>query len=143
MKTLLNFAIIGVLILIVVACSQQPGKIHYGGDECAHCKMMISDNRFASQAVTETGKAIKFDAIECMANYAGDNKSELQNAKLWVSDFNNPGSWVEIEAASIIQSEVINSPMGASLLAVGSADAAQKHIEEYPGERIEWQRIVK
>lgn len=129
--------------LLLMACSQQPAEIHYGSDECAHCKMMITDDRFASQLVLETGKAIKFDSIECMAAYAGDHKPALESAKLWVSDFSNPGDWLEVQSAHLIKSEIINSPMGASLLAIGSSEAVKKHLKEYPGEPIEWKRIVK
>lgn len=131
------------LIVLLSSCSQQPAEIHYGSDECAHCKMMITDNRFAAQAVTETGKSIKFDAIECMADYAGENKSELQSAELWVSDFNYPGVWININNAFLIKSEVINSPMGESLLALDTEKDMKEHLAEYPGERVEWQRLVK
>ncbi len=131
------------LIVLLSSCSQQPAEIHYGSDECAHCKMMITDNRFAAQAVTETGKSIKFDAIECMADYAGENKSELQSAELWVSDFNNPGIWININNAFLIKSEVINSPMGESLLALDTEKDMKEHLAEYPGERVEWQQLVK
>lgn len=135
--------IAGVLALLMMACSQKPAEIYYGSDECTHCKMMITDDRFASQIVTETGKAIKFDAIECMASYASDHKSELKSAKLWVSDFSRPGNWVEVNDAVLIKSDVINSPMGASLLAVGSPETAKEHMKEYPGEGVKWQQIVK
>lgn len=131
------------MIMLLAACSQEPAEIHYGGDECAHCKMMITDDRFASQIVTETGKAIKFDAIECMATYAGDHKTELEAAKYWVSDFNNPGSWINITNAILVRSEVINSPMGASLLAIDSQEALDKHLAEYPGKTESWEQLVK
>ncbi|MDX1640652.1 MAG: nitrous oxide reductase accessory protein NosL [Balneolaceae bacterium] len=128
---------------LMSACSQKPAEIHYGSDECEYCKMMIHDNRFASQIITETGKSIKFDAIECMAAYTTDHKSELNEAKYWVSDFSSPDSWVEISEATIIQSEVIKSPMGASLLAIGNEQTAEQHLSEYPGEIVAWETLVK
>lgn len=143
MKGSKYIALAGILTLLVMACSRQPSEIHYGSDECAYCKMMITDHRFASQIVTGTGKAIKFDAIECMAAYTGEHKSELESARLWVSDFSNTGNWVEVKNAVIIKSEVINSPMGASLLAFGSPESAERHLTDYSGERIAWQEILK
>ena len=139
MKNILMTA--GVLILMV-ACSQEPAEIHYGSDECAYCRMMISDAQFASQMVSETGKTIKFDAIECMAAYTKENRSEFEGPKLWVSDFNNPGNWIEVGNGAIVQSEVINSPMGASLLAFDSEESAKEHIQQYPGKIIEWETLV-
>lgn len=117
--------------------------MHYGSDECAHCKMMITDDRFAAQLVTETGKALKFDAIECLASYASAHKSELASAKLWISNFEDPGTWVEAEKAFIIKSEVINSPMGESLLAFKSEQEMKDHLAEYPGEQVTWQRLIR
>ena len=67
-----------ILPALLTACSQKPDKIRYGSDECAYCKMMITDNRFATQIVTETGKSIKFDAIECMADYVEENRGEYR-----------------------------------------------------------------
>ncbi len=128
---------------MVSACSQKPDEIHYGSDECAFCKMMITDSRFATQIVKETGKSIKFDAIECMADYAEENKSELEAAKMWVSDFNDPESWIEVGEAKFVKSEVVKSPMGESLLAFETEEERQQHLSEYPGKSIEWQSIVK
>jgi len=131
------------LMVLLTSCSQQPAEIHYGSDECAHCKMMITDDRFAAQLVTETGKAYKFDAIECLAQYTSANKSELESAKLWVSNFQYPGTWVEAGKAFIVKSKVINSPMGESLLAFETEQQMQDHLAEYPGKQITWQRLTR
>lgn len=131
------------MMLLLAACSQQPAEIHYGSDECSHCRMMITDARFASQLVTETGKVIKFDSIECLAGYTGDHKTELESAKAWVSDFNNPGRWLAVSKAQIIRSKVINSPMGASLLALEPGRETTQHLSEYPGRRMRWEQLVK
>lgn len=136
-----------VLLLILAAglaaCSQQPAPINYGSDECAHCRMMITDARFASQLVTKTGKAITFDSIECMAAYSGDHKPEVEGAQGWVSDFSNPGQWLQVDEARIIKSQVIKSPMGASLLALKAGPEVQKHLEAFPGAHVEWQGLVR
>lgn len=142
-QALFRTTIILLLSVLIAACSQQPSEIHYGNDECAHCKMMITDNRFAAQMVTETGKAVKFDAIECLARYAGDHKAELETAKLWVSNFNDPGKWISLDGSYIIKSEVVNSPMGESLLALENEQVMKDHLAEYPGELVTWQRLLK
>lgn len=145
MKTAKTYrpVLLAILFLALQACSQEPQPVHYGSDECAYCRMMISDNQFAAQAVTQKGKSIKFDAIECMAAYAGEEKNELENARFWVSDFTVPGNWVEVENAVIIRSEVINSPMGAYLLAIGNTDSASAHLAQFPGKKVKWEALVK
>lgn len=130
------------LVLLIAACSQEPVKIYYGSDECAHCRMIISDDRFAAQLITEKGRAVKFDAIECMAAFSNTNKESVEGAKLWVSNFNNPGNWLDAEQAKFVKSEVIKSPMGESLLALPKVEEAEKHIEEYPGQTMSWEEVV-
>ena len=137
MKTLMIF------LFVLLGCSQEPVDIHYGSDECAHCKMLISDERFTSQIVTKTGKALKFDAIECMAKYAGSHKSELQESVLWVSDFSGTTEWVNTNEARFIRSEVIKSPMGAGLLAVSSKELLEEHLARFKGEIVAWDDLVK
>ena len=139
-KIIKIIAALGFLIL-ATACSQEPAVIHYGSDECAHCKMMITDEQFASQIVTDKGKALKFDAIECMAVYQRENADELQGAIRYVSDYNQPGNWLKAKEAQFVKSEVVNSPMGESLLAFPSQEEAKKHITERPGQLLGWSEV--
>lgn len=129
------------IFLLLTACSQEPATIHYGSDECDHCKMMITDPRFASQIVTDKGKAYKFDAIECMAVYQRQHSDELKGAKLWVNNFDNPGEWLAASNAQYVKSEVIKSPMGKSLLAFPSQVSAEKHLQEMPGKLLGWNDV--
>lgn len=138
----LNINILGILLLLLTACSQEPAKINYNSDECAQCRMMIMDSRFATQAVTSTGKAIKFDSIECLASYIKEHKAELEDAKYWVNNFRNPGSWVKAEQAEYVKSEVIKSPMGRSLLALKTHDEVNAHLDEYPGKELSWEELL-
>ena len=143
MNNITSILIAGMILLLGTGCSQEPAEIHYGSDECVYCKMMITDDRFATQIVTDKGKVIKFDSIECMADYTGEHKSELESAKFWLSDFNNPGNWVEVGKAKIVKSDVIKSPMGESLMAFKNSEEMKNHLSEYPGTPIEWERLVK
>lgn len=139
-KALKIIAVMG-LLLLATACSQEPAEIHYGSDECAHCKMMITDDQFASQIVTEKGKAYKFDAIECMTAYQHERSNELENAKLYVSNYNEGGTWLNAKEAQFVKSEVVNSPMGESLLAFPSEKEARGHVAEKPGILLKWAEV--
>lgn len=137
-----NKIVIALLLLLFVACNQQPAEIHYRSDECAHCKMMIMDARFASQIVTPTGKAVKFDAIECMVAYRKDHAADTESSRFWINDFQQPGNWLAAEEAVIVKSREIQSPMGGSLLALPSRETARSHLEEYPGEIVSWPELT-
>lgn len=127
--------------LLIAGCSQEPVEVHYGSDECAHCKMMITDPQFAAQMVTEKGKAYTFDAIECLAVYHREHQQEFSGARLWVNDYSHPGNWLNARQAQYVQSEVINSPMGASLLALPDEATAKEHIAKKPGQLLQWQAV--
>lgn len=139
-KHILSVIFIAVLML---GCSQEPAEIHYGSDECVHCKMMIMDNQFAAQLVTTTGKAYKFDAIECLAEYYRDNISDLEGAALYVSNYDEPGKWLSAPEARFVKSEVVKSPMGESLLALPSIQEAEEHVAEKPGTILQWDELLK
>jgi len=141
MTTIKTVFVVGILMLFFAGCSQKPGVIHYGSDECAHCKMMITDKQFASQIVTEKGKVVKFDAIECMAVYQRENDDELQGAIMYVNDYSKPGNWLKAKEAQFVKSDVVNSPMGESLLGFPSKQEAQQHLSERPGQLLKWEEV--
>lgn len=130
-----------ILVLLVTACSQEPVEIHYGSDGCAYCKMMITNDHFSAQLVTTKGKGYTFDSIECLAAYHRENSRQLQDAKLWVNNYNNPGQWLQAPRAQYVKSEVVQSPMGESLLALPSSDKAKKHTNEKPGKLMKWKEV--
>src|SRR5690606_41785263 len=58
-------------------------SIVIGEDLCVFCEMLISDPRYPAQLVTKTGKAYKFDSIECMIAFVlegEDRKSTRLNS---------------------------------------------------------------
>lgn len=138
MTTLKTVLVVGVLMLLFAGCSQEPAKIHYGSDECVHCKMMITDDQFAAQIVTDKGKAYKFDAIECMVAYDREHEEISEEPVRYVSNYNDGGSWLKADQAQFVKSEVVSSPMGASLLALPTDTEAEKHITEKPGKLMDW-----
>lgn len=101
-------------LLFGSGCSEKPEPIVMGRDECAHCRMLISDSRFAAQLVTEHGRHQKFDSIECMLEMMRDDG---EYPSVWVSNAAEPGEWLEAEHAVFVRSDQIRSPMGGGLAA--------------------------
>lgn len=110
-------ALVGALLLS--GCSApKPASVVVGQDVCDHCAMLISDARFASQVLTRTGKAYRFDSIECMVAFLeGGELPADQFHSAWVTDYDQPGKWLPAEEARYLQSVGIRSPMGANLAA--------------------------
>ncbi len=113
--------------LLFNACSDKPEAIAFGKDECANCKMSISDQRFGAVLVTKKSKNYKFDSIECMLGFLQDKKlEEAEVATEWVVDFMQPGNLVPARKAWYLKSEKVPSPMGLDLSAYSSKESYEQ-----------------
>ena len=106
-----------------MGCMVSPQKIDYGKDACSFCKMMIVETKFASEIVTNKGRASKFDSIECMLN-ALKTKKENTFSYILVTDFTQPKKLIDATKATYLISKAIKSPMGENLSAYASKEAA-------------------
>lgn len=87
--------------LAVVACKQSDAAVDpvWGKEPCAHCKMLVSDRRYAAQAVDETGEHRFFDDVGCMVLWMDARKApERAWARAAVA-----GTWVDARAAKYMQ----------------------------------------
>lgn len=136
--------LISSIILLTGCISKEPQDVRLHEDECEYCKMVISDQQFASQMVSDKGKAYKFDAVECMAAFAIQNEGKTDESVFYVSDYQNPDEWIPLEEAEIYQSEEVRSPMGLSFFAVKKGTDAQSiHDDAEQKSWTETRQIVK
>jgi|AntRauTorckE6833_2_1112554.scaffolds.fasta_scaffold90897_1 copper chaperone NosL len=119
------------LLFFLSGCiSQDPVEIHLHSEECAHCKMVISDRQFASQMVSEKGKAYLFDAVECLVAFTIQNPEMAKTAAIYLPDYSDPGSWILLDNAVINRSPEVKSPMGLSLFVLSQNDTATDLYED-------------
>ncbi|MBF0353502.1 MAG: protein NosL [SAR324 cluster bacterium] len=81
-----------VSVLVLAGCQkknpeQLPDDIVWDRDVCDHCRMAISDPRYATQVVEPGGKAHLFDDAGCALSWI-KNQPWKDNAKIWVADIN-------------------------------------------------------
>jgi len=126
--------------LLILSCTPEQKPIEYGSDMCHFCKMTVVDRQHAAEVVTSKGKVYLFDAIECMVNYVGKNKS-TNYAFLLVNDFENPGVLIDANNSSFLISKAIPSPMGAYLSAFENTDKATKIQQAKGGDVYDWKGI--
>jgi copper chaperone NosL len=130
---------------LLAGCATGPTPIHYGSDACEHCRMVIADPRYAVELVTETGKVLKFDAIECAAAHASSVPGELE---AWVHLPSDLDTWIAAQNVRFRQSDEIRSPMGAGLAVAGprNDDSAAAGISlgvvEGESDRLTWTQVV-
>ncbi len=130
------------LILILSACNPGPQDVTIGHDECAHCRMIISERPFASQIVSTTGKVWFFDSVECLAAYEiADSIDEERVHSRWVPNFNNPEEWLEAETSFYLHSINLRSPMGLHLSSYKNKEDANEKQQEFEGEILNWDDV--
>ncbi|MCF8241784.1 MAG: nitrous oxide reductase accessory protein NosL [Melioribacteraceae bacterium] len=129
-----------IILIALTACSYEPEPIRYGEDNCDLCKMQISDHKFGTEILTSKGKAIKFDSIECMADYSSKlNPDHIES--FWVTDFSNAGKLISIEEVKFLRSDELRSPMGLSLLALSDETELRDLTNKFGGEELSWNEV--
>ncbi len=142
----LSLLILGVVLAVgTQACSSGgPKPINYGKDQCAHCKMTVSDARFGCQLVTTKGRAYHFDDVQCLVAYvkAGSvDKSEVAN--YYLPDYSNDNKLLPAEGLFLLKSESLRSPMRGDIAAFAS-ESDLAHVREiHGGEQLTWADLWK
>lgn len=135
----------GLLALSLAAlggCSLEPQPLRVGLDECARCRMTVSEAQFAGQLLTRRGRVLTFDSVECLAGYVNEGTVPADDLhSLWVMDFNDPEQWIPAERAVYVQGDGIRSPMGLGLTAHLDAGAAAAFQRESGGEVMTWDQV--
>lgn len=124
------------LLTLLSACVRpQPVQISYNEDVGAYCGMVISDARYGSEVVTNTGKVYKFDSVECMVAFVleGEEVTAANLHSTWVTDFANPGTLINAREAFYLQSGTLRSPMAMNITAFGSKQDLENAKAEYEG----------
>lgn len=130
-------------LLVLTACSNEPEPINYGNDECVFCKMLITDNKYGAEMVTDKGKIYKFDSVECLINFGLlEHRLNKDDHNLLVSDFNNPGNFIDARTAVYVHNENFRSPMGLNVSAFIDQGAAVEFVDENGGEDILWNKVI-
>ena len=141
-KNSLRPKVLASVLLLAAACDRGPQDIRIGQQECDHCRMMISQEQFAAQLITQQGRQYAFDAIECMAAYVdGSAGRELEIHSLWVPDFQGPGNWISAESAWYLQSDGLRSPMALNFSAYTDESSARRQQAEFGGQVIRWMKV--
>jgi copper chaperone NosL len=87
--------------LVVVGCSRGEAAVDpvWGKEPCAHCRMLVSDKRYAAQVVDAEGERRFFDDAGCMVLWMDTHAPPLH---AWARDAVS-GAWLEARAATYVQ----------------------------------------
>lgn len=108
---------------LVLACAggpPGPAPLDVGRQPCDHCRMTVSDARFAAQLVAPGEEPRFFDDLGCLSAYLPDQTDLPPGAIAYVAD-HRTGDWVPAGAAVYTRVEALATPMSSHLIAHGSA----------------------
>ena len=138
------YAIFLLSSFFVVGCGSNPEPINYGHDECDFCRMLITDNRYGAELITDKGKVFKFDEAGCMIEYAiVKNFIGDESQKFLVTDFAAPESFINAPNAFYVKNDNFRSPMGLNLSAFDSEISRQKFVSESGGSLLNWVDVIE
>ena len=101
----------------------------YPEDMCAHCRMAVTDQRFACEIITGDREAFKFDDIACMEAFRNDHPATVV-AAAFVKDFDSK-TWISLDRARVMQTGV-STPMGSGRVAFADSLKAATFAAEHP-----------
>lgn len=134
--------IIFITFIFLFSCSKDSEPINYGTDQCDHCRMTIMDKKFGAEILTKKGKAVKFDALECMINYLLENNiNESDVDKYYCVDYSDPAKLTDAKEMIFIVSPKIKSPMGENISAFFAKETAERFLSDNGGEIYSWEGI--
>jgi copper chaperone NosL len=121
---------VSVLLLTAVACRRgppQPARLDTRNDACAHCRMAVSNPRFAAQLAAPREEPRFFDDLGCLRDFLqAAHPQPPRGALAYVAD-HRTGAWVRAAAAVYARVPGLETPMGSHLVA--HQDAASRDAD--------------
>jgi copper chaperone NosL len=136
-----SISLVPLVVLFLFSCSNNnPVAIKYNTDKCDHCKMSISDPRFAAELITQKGRAYKFDDIICMIAYAKEHAATSVK-DFWINEYQSGNELVHAEKAFFVKTETLKSPMGGNTAAFSALDKATAFADSLHQMPVNWETI--
>lgn len=140
-STVALVATIGIFTL--TSCNAGPQPIKAGTDQCAFCKMGISDTRFACELITQKGKLFKFDDTHCMLQFAASPEFDKNSIKqYYIANFSEPSQWLLANNSFLLKSDQLKSPMGGNTAAFATEAERKSAAETFTGSLLTWKETT-
>ncbi len=137
--------LVGLLLaLLAPGCHKDqvsgPPTLHLGRDECAHCGMIINEERF-SCAIRAADAPLVFDDIGCMLDYRAEH-ADLKLVDDFVHDYSTQ-QWLGAGHAAyvIASSGTVATPMGSGIVAFSTTEAANAQARTWNASPMEYSSL--
>jgi copper chaperone NosL len=125
--------------LVFTHCSSSvpgPASLDTRNDTCAHCRMAVSDERFAAQLVAPGEEPKFFDDIGCLREFLEAAPTLPPGSVAYVASHRTK-AWIPARDAFYVRGEKIETPMGFGVIAFESAHAREGSFAATGGERLD------
>ncbi|HET8541425.1 MAG TPA: nitrous oxide reductase accessory protein NosL [Anaeromyxobacter sp.] len=116
-----------VLVAVALAACQRgppaPAPLDTRNEACAHCRMAVSDARFAAQLVAPREEPRFFDDVGCLRDFLAAHPARPRDEVAWVADHRTK-AWIRAARAAYARVPGLQTPMDTRLVA--HADAASR-----------------
>ena len=120
-----------ILAVVVASCRggpPPPAAWTAGAYACQYCRMMVIDQRFASQIVAPYEEPRVFDDLGCLANYLKGTPTLPAGAVTYVAD-HRTRTWVPAHRAVYSRVATLTAPMGSHVVAHETAASRDADAE--------------
>jgi copper chaperone NosL len=100
-----------------------PAPLDTANEACRHCRMMVSDARFAAQLVAPGEETLFFDDVGCLRDFLAGSPQAGAGFTAYVAD-HRTRVWIPKGQAAYTRVDGLSTPMGSHLIA--HADAASR-----------------
>lgn len=132
-----------ILTIGLVSCNTSAEPIKLGVDNCAFCKMTVSDARYGAEIVTKKGKTFKFDDAHCILSYMKNLITANDIGNVYFVDFDGKHELINVKDALFFQSDELNTPMAGNVAAVSNKESLQKLSSQFKGNEVSWEDLMK
>lgn len=139
-KKKLHKSVLAVIIIFLLqACSSQPKPIDFGTDNCDHCQMTLSDERYGAELITNKGRIYKFDDLHCIKGFLQSGNIDNKDvASIWFVDFVATKRLISSESSILLRNEELKSPMGSNIAVFATEDEFNNYQQKYEGTKLSW-----
>ncbi len=118
----------------------EPKPIKLNADICDFCKMTISNVKFATELITQKGRAYKFDDVSCMIKYAKQNTVVLVK-HFYVTNYLDENQLLAVENGFYLIGGTINAPMGGKVAVFNTYQNATIYQSKFSAQHASWKEI--
>ncbi|MGE5358426.1 MAG: nitrous oxide reductase accessory protein NosL [Bacteroidales bacterium] len=131
-------ATVGLAVVAAVACgpgTPPPAALDTRNDACAHCRMMVSSQRFAAQIVAPSEEPKFFDDVGCLREYLQQRPDLAAGTTAYVAD-HRTGEWVAADHAVFTHTQRVQTPMASGVIAHDSVSSRDRDGAAAGGENV-------